>query len=90
MSGRRSFQMSKIPRDITGKQLIVKLHTLGYRKINQTGSHIRLENSTLPIPHRITIPYHNPIRIGTLSNILNDLANKMNIEKKQLIKLLFD
>lgn len=78
--------MSKLPRDLDAKDLIKKLHKIGYHKINQSGSHVRLENQELDPKHRITIPYHNPIRIGTLNNILNDIADKMKISKQDLLK----
>jgi predicted RNA binding protein YcfA (HicA-like mRNA interferase family) len=81
--------MSKIPRDINAKMLITRLEKLGYVVIKQTGSHIRLENNNLAKLHRITIPNHSPIRIGTLNNILLDIADKMVIEKRELIKDLF-
>jgi len=81
--------MSKIPRDINAKVLIAQLEKLGYFVIKQTRSHIRLENSNFAKLHRITIPNHNPIRIGILNNILLDIADKMEIQKKELVKELF-
>jgi predicted RNA binding protein YcfA (HicA-like mRNA interferase family) len=32
-----------IPKDITGKELVKKLKTLGYITIGQNGSHIRVQ-----------------------------------------------
>jgi len=39
--------------------------------------------------HKITIPDHNPIKIGTLNNILNDIANYLKVDKKKIIEELF-
>lgn len=50
----------------------------------QTGSHIRL-TTTINGEHHITIPAHNPLRIGTLSSIINDIANHHKISKQELI-----
>jgi predicted RNA binding protein YcfA (HicA-like mRNA interferase family) len=78
----------KLPRDLSGKQLIKILGILGYEVTRQTGSHIRLttnRNGT----HSITIPAHNPIRIGTLTSILKDIANHHSFTYEELIKLLF-
>ena len=39
--------------------------------------------------HKITIPDHHPIKIGTLNNILNDIAEYVKISKQELIQELF-
>lgn len=78
----------KIPRDITGTTLVKRLSKYGYSVTRQTGSHIRLtthENGK----YSITIPSHNPIKVGTLSSILNDIAKHHNITKQKLIDTLF-
>jgi len=57
--------MRKLPRSLSGQELIRKLRKLGYAPTRQVGSHIRLtteENGT----HHITIPDHSPLKIGTL------------------------
>ena len=74
----------RIPRDLSGKSLIKKLGKLGYEPIRQVGSHIRLttkENGT----HHITIPEHNPLKVGTLSNILNDIAVHFQTTKEDIL-----
>jgi predicted RNA binding protein YcfA (HicA-like mRNA interferase family) len=78
----------KLPRDLSSDDLIKKLFQLGYEVSRQTGSHIRLttsENGT----HQITIPAHNPVKIGTLNNILRDVALHFNLTKDELLKRLF-
>ncbi|MEQ9376556.1 MAG: type II toxin-antitoxin system HicA family toxin [Imperialibacter sp.] len=78
----------KIPRDITGKDLIKKLEILGYTPTRQVGSHVRLttqENGQ----HHITIPYHNPIKIGTLSAILKDIASHFKVSKESIAERVF-
>lgn len=59
----------KLPRNISGNELIKKLGKLDYEVTRQTGSHIRLTTETKG-KHSLTIPAHNPLRIGTLSSIL--------------------
>jgi hypothetical protein len=39
--------------------------------------------------HHVTIPNHNPLRIGTLSNILSDIADHFQLSKKDLLEKLF-
>jgi predicted RNA binding protein YcfA (HicA-like mRNA interferase family) len=80
--------MKRIPRDISGQELVKVLHVLGYNISRQVGSHIRLstkENGG----HHITIPNHNPIRIGTLSNILNEIAAHFQLSKEEIIERIF-
>ena len=78
----------KLPRDVSAEELVVKLQRLGYQVTRQTGSHIRLTTDKRGIQH-ITIPNHRSLRIGTLSSILSEIANYMEIEKSELIKELF-
>ncbi len=79
----------KIPRNISGKNLIELLKKYDYKITKRTGGHIRL-TTTINGEHHITIPDHNPIKIGTLNNILNEIADHLEIEKKSLLKLLFN
>ena len=80
--------MKKVPRDISGRDLIRILKKLGYQQTRQTGSHIRLTTEENGI-HHLTIPDHNPIKIGTLSNILKDIASHFEITKEDLTERLF-
>lgn len=80
--------MKKIPRNLSGKALAKQLKKLGYEQTRQVGSHIRL-TSVQKGKHHITIPSHDPIKIGTLSNILKDIASHLQISKEELVNLLF-
>ena len=80
--------MKKIPRDIAGNELIKLIEKFGYKITRQTGSHIRLTTKENGI-HHITVPNHNPLNIGTLSNILSDIADHFQISKKELLEKLF-
>lgn len=82
--------MPKIPRDISGEELTKLLKKYGYEVNRKTGSHIRLVSKFKDEEHNITVPDHHPIKIGTLNNILSDLANYLKIDKKELINKLFE
>ena len=77
----------KLPRDIDGEQLVKALARLGYRVVRQSGSHIRLQCDDPA--HAITVPDHRPIKLGTLSAILLDVAANHEIDKADLITRLF-
>lgn len=79
----------KIPRDISGEDILKKLKKIGYEKTKQTGSHIKLTKKLNIGEHNITIPNHNPIKIGTLNNIINDLSENLKLNKEEIYKILF-
>ena len=78
----------KIPRDISGADLVKKLNKFGYIPTRQTGSHIRLTTQQNG-EHHITIPNHSPLRIGTFTSILTLVAEHLNINIDELIDKLF-
>lgn len=77
----------RLPRDISGAELIKKLEHLGYKQTRQTGSHVRL-TCTNP-EHHLTIPKHNALRIGTLSSILADIALHHKSSREDIAERLF-
>nr|WP_232225125.1 type II toxin-antitoxin system HicA family toxin [Dactylococcopsis salina] len=68
--------------------LIRSLSRLGYQVTRQTGSHIRLKTEENG-EHHLTIPAHNPIKIGTLNNILKSVAEHFDISRDELLRKLF-
>ena len=78
----------KLPRDVSGEQLVKKLERLGYRVTRQAGSHLRLSCES-PSQHHVTIPNHNPLRLGTLSGILDSVAVHQKIFREELLRRLF-
>lgn len=81
--------MPKIPRDISGRELAKLLDRYKYKIVRESGSHIRLVSTYQNNEHKITIPDHQAIKIGTLNNILNDIAEYLKISKQELINELF-
>jgi predicted RNA binding protein YcfA (HicA-like mRNA interferase family) len=78
----------KIPRDLSGVALAKALSKLGYQVTRQSGSHIRLTTQT-PAQHHITVPAHDPLKVGTLSAILGDVAAHLKITRDELLQRLF-
>lgn len=78
----------RIPRDISGQDLVSHLKLYGYIISRQTGSHIRL-TTIKNGQHHITIPNHNPLKIGTLSAIIADIAQHFNKTKEEILQQLF-
>jgi len=79
----------KLPRDMGGEELAALLGRYGYKITRQTGSHMRLTSTSKGFEHNITIPRHKPLRVGTLSSIVNEIADYLEIERQKLVKELF-
>jgi len=75
----------RLPRDISGTQLAKGLAQFGYVITRQTGSHIRLTTQQAG-EHHVTVPAHNPVRVGTLNAILSDVAVHLGVSKETVIK----
>ncbi len=80
--------MTRLPRDVSGETLSRALGRVGYSVVRQSGSHIRLTTSTPP-EHHLTIPRHDALRVGTLSAILSDVAEHLEMSRDALIDRLF-
>jgi predicted RNA binding protein YcfA (HicA-like mRNA interferase family) len=79
----------KLPRNLSGAELIKKLKKLGYEPTRQLGSHIRITTEEKGINH-ITIPAHKPLKVGTLSAILKDIAIILKSPEKNLWRSSFN
>jgi predicted RNA binding protein YcfA (HicA-like mRNA interferase family) len=74
----------KLPRGISAKQLIRALERLGYAVIRQKGSHIRLSHQSAPT-HSISVPLHDPLKIGTFHGILAEVAQAQSISIQEIL-----
>ena len=78
----------KLPRDLDGSKLAGLLCShYGYRRVHQVGSHIILETDK-PSHHRLSVPDHHPLRIGTLNAILRSVAKTQKVEKEDILSRL--
>ena len=78
----------KLPRDFSGSELAKSLAQLGYTVTRQTGSHMRLTDQSIP-QHHITVPTHDPLKVGTLAAILGDVGNHLKLDRDELLRRLF-
>jgi predicted RNA binding protein YcfA (HicA-like mRNA interferase family) len=78
----------KLPRDVSGEDLAQALRVLGYRVSRQTGSHLRLTTHSHG-EHHVTIPRHGALRVGTLGNILADIAIHFELARDELLARIF-
>ncbi len=78
----------KVPRDLSSNQLIRLLSNFGYEITRQTGSHIRLTTKSNG-QHHITIPAHDPLKIGTLNAILRSVSEHLGLTKDEFLEQMF-
>lgn len=75
----------KVPRDLSGTELVRCLcKRWGYRRVHQAGSHVILDTDE-PSPHRISVPAHKTLRLGTLRSILRDVARHKNVNRDDIL-----
>ena len=77
----------RIPRDLSGADLVKRLGRFGYEVTRQTGSHLRLTSNVRGV-HHLTIPNHDPLRIGTLAAILDSVASHHGLSRDDLLQQL--
>ncbi len=79
--------MPRLPQ-ISGRQLIRLLESLGYETLRQRGSHVRLRRISAAGEHNVTVPDHKVMAKGTLNDILTRVSVWTGLSKEELIKRL--
>ena len=73
----------KTPRNSNASDRIRALRVLGYERVRQDGSHIRL-TTIMGGTHHVTVPNHRPLKTGTLlGGVLKPVAahHKLTVEE---------
>ncbi|MCX6843161.1 MAG: type II toxin-antitoxin system HicA family toxin [candidate division WOR-3 bacterium] len=78
----------KLPRDVSGHDLVRRLSRFGYVVTRQVGSHMRLTTQEHG-QHHVTIPAHDELRVGTLEYILDSVAHHLGLDRQELTQQLF-
>ena len=78
----------KTPRQVDGADLARALRALGYERVRQEGSHIRL-TTQVNGTHHVTVPNHRPLKTGTLlRGVLKPVAAHHRITVEELVRKL--
>jgi predicted RNA binding protein YcfA (HicA-like mRNA interferase family) len=75
----------KLPRNLSGDELVKGLARVGYTISRQRGSHVfmtTLRNGE----HHVTVPLHDPLKTGTLAGILGSVADHLKVTREELIR----
>ena len=71
----------RLPRNLSGAELASLLaRRYGYVVTRQRGSHMRLTSNYVGHEHHVTIPRHDPLKVGTLRSILHDVATYLGTD----------
>lgn len=80
-----------LPRNISGDELVRLLRRrYDYRVIRQRGSHMRLATNIRGTEHHVSVPRHNPLKVGTLHSVLSRVAAYLEISHDELRRQLFE
>jgi len=77
----------KLPRDLDADRLIRALGRLGYERVRQTGSHVRVRTTT-DGEHHETIPSPGILKVGTLAAIVRGLGEHHGLTRDDVLKRL--
>jgi len=77
-----------LPHDVRGDDIARALRPPGYEISRQSGSHMRLTTHHGG-EHPVTVPRHSALRVGPLVAILNDVADRLGVERDDLAERLF-
>jgi predicted RNA binding protein YcfA (HicA-like mRNA interferase family) len=74
----------KLPRGLSGADLIAALKRMGYKQTRQTGSHVRM---TIFVPRQghLTVPLARPIAAGTLAALIKDAAMHLETSVDEIL-----
>lgn len=78
----------RLPRGVSGTDLVKALQRVGYEVTRHAGSHVRLTHRATA-EHHVTIPTHRELATGTLAAILGDVAAHLKIAREELLVRLF-
>jgi predicted RNA binding protein YcfA (HicA-like mRNA interferase family) len=79
--------MPRLPQ-ISGRELVRLLESLGYETLRQRGSHVRLRRVSTAGEHNVTVPDHKVVAKGTLNDILTRVSIWTGLSKDELVKQL--
>ena len=80
----------RLPRDLSGTEIARQLtRHYGYRVTQCRGSHMTATLTVGDSQHKVTIPRHRDVRVGTLNSIISDVATFLNLPKQTVRDTLF-
>jgi hypothetical protein len=79
----------KLPRDVSGEELVRSLRRFGYEVTRQTGSHMRIPSKFQRYGTSRYDPGPSTTQSRNASEILGDVASYLDLTREQLTQQLF-
>ena len=80
----------KLPRDLSGEEVVKLLNRhFGYQPKRSRGSHMTVALLKGTSEHSVTIPRHRYVRVGTLGQIVSDVAAFVSLPEEEVRRRLF-
>jgi len=79
----------RLPRDISGEDLIQALSRFGFERVRQDGSHVRLTSLMMGSPCHVSVPLHRSLKVGTLGGIVTGVARYLDRDRDEIAEELF-
>jgi predicted RNA binding protein YcfA (HicA-like mRNA interferase family) len=76
----------KLRRDVSGTDIARLLRRFGGQVTRQSGSHMRITANLRGVQHYVTIPTPDSLRVGTLSQILKDVAQYLDLPRDKFVE----
>ncbi len=77
----------KLPRDLSGQEIVNGLRRVGYDAVRQKGDHVYMTTRTNG-EHHVAVPLHKPVKVGTLSAILGAVSDHLKMSRDELLRLM--
>ena len=75
----------KVPRDLSGNEVVRGLRRVGYEQARQKGDHVYM-TTAVNGEHHVSVPLQNPIKVGTLTTILRQVAVHLQVDRDELLR----
>jgi len=80
----------KLPRDLSGEEVVKLLNRhFGYQLRRSRGSHMTVTLAKRTSEHSLTVPRHRNVRVGTLAQIVSDVAAFVSLPEEEVRRQLF-
>ena len=80
----------KLPRDLSGGEFAnLLVRWFSYQIVRTRGSHMTLTRMIGDKSHHVTVPRHRELRVGTLDEIVGDVARFAGLTKGEVRETLF-
>ena len=75
----------KLPRNLSGDELVRGFRRVGYEVARQKGDHVYMTTQSGG-EHHVSVPLHKPVKTGTLAAILGSVAEHLQVDRDELLR----